>query len=219
MASAPVIAARVSPEVYAEFIDFCAGYHLSMAEALRPAINNLIAGDLNHHFENAPPKRKGHKACRFELRLSPSERDLVKQLAHADGVSIQNWFIYRLLDTKIDGRFVGSRDAKNLAGELEKVLRTIIGMAHNLNQVARALNSSRRTGEQVPKERLLILSVIEKDLMAFVHRAHGVLDALENPRGLAPTPKKNAVPVTPELCEVIRKSMDAMIQAKLGEGA
>jgi hypothetical protein len=92
-------------------------------------------------------------------------------------------------------------------------------MANNLNQVARALNSARSSGQKIEPQRLLVLAVIEQDLMAFVHRAHGVLDKLDNSRNIVPLPQKNDPPITREMCERIRAKLVSIIAETTAAGS
>lgn len=121
--------------------------------------------------------------------MRAKEKRLVTQLANNDQVTIQQWFLARLVDAglKRDGCFIHTQEARHLAEEIERCMRTLLGMANNLNQVARALNSTRTSGAKIAPERLVVLNAIEKELMTFVRRAHGVLDKLENPREKAST--------------------------------
>lgn len=215
MSDSVVIVTRTSRDAGEAFTAYCQRRRSTVAEQLRRLIGEALEDDLPHDMEIAP-RTIGRGTLRFELRLRPNEKRLVAQLSEADGISIQQWFISRLLDAglKRDDCFVNTQEARRLAEEIERIMRSLLGMANNLNQVARALNSTRASGQKIAPERLMVLSVIEKDLMAFVHRAHAVLEKLDNPRGLKPLPKKNSIPITRELCEQIRGKLDALIRER-----
>ena len=220
MSKSVTLVTRTSQEAGEAFTAFCQRRRSTAAEQLRRLIGEALDEDLLPDVEIAP-RTVGRGTLRFELRLRPNEGRLAVQLAKADGISIQQWFISRLLDAglKHDERFVNTPEARRLAEEIERIMRSLLGMATNLNQVARALNSTRASGQKVPAERLVVLSVIEKDLMAFVHRAHAVLEKLDNPRGVKPLPKKNSIPITRELCEQIREKLDAIIRERSADGS
>lgn len=208
------VVTRTSPEAAEAFEAYCLRRRSTPAEQLRRLIGEALDDDQLHDVEVAT-RNFGRSTLRFELRLRSEEARLVTALAEADGVSPQQWFIARLLDARLkrDGNFIDSQEARHLAEEIERIMRSLLGMANNLNQVARALNA-RTPGPAIPAERLTVLSVIEKDLMAFVHRAHAVLDKLDNPRGIKSLPKKNAVPITRELCEHIRERLQTIIRER-----
>ena len=220
MSNSGTVVTRLSPEGSALFTDYCQRRGSTVAEQMRRLIGEALEEDIPHDVEIAP-RTIGRGALRFELRLRPNEKRLATQLAKEDGISIQQWFYARLLDAglKRSDRFVSTKEARALAEEIERIMRTLLGMANNLNQVARALNSTRGSGQSIPPERLMVLSVIEKDLMSFVHRAHAVLEKFDNPRGLKPLPKKNSVAITRELCEQIRAKLDELIRARSADGA
>lgn len=220
MSDSVVLVTRTSREASEAFADYCQRRRSTVAEQLRRLIGEALAEALPDDVAIAP-RSIGRGALRFELRLRPNEKRLVAQLAKADGISIQQWFIARLLDAglKRDDCFVNSPAARHLAEEIERIMRSLLGMANNLNQVARALNSTRASPKRFPLERLVVLSVIEKDLMAFVHRAHAVLEKLDNPRGPKPLPKKNSIPVTRALCEQIRERLEAVIRERTVGGS
>jgi hypothetical protein len=220
MSESGSIYTRLSREASEAFAEYCLRRRLSVAEATRQLIGKALEEDNLQDVEIAP-RTVGRGTLRYELRLRPNENRLVTELAKADGVTIQHWFIARLLDAglKRDDRFVSTVQSRALAEEIERIMRTLLGMATNLNQVARALNSTRGSAQSIPPERLMVLSVIEKDLMAFVHRAHAVLERFDNPRGLKSLPKKNAIPITRELCEQIRARLDELIRERSADGA
>ncbi len=220
MAEAPTLVTRVSKAAHEAFIAYCLRHSSTPAEQLRQLVSEALAHDQVTDVEIAP-RGIGRGNLRIELRLTSDEKRLLAQLTKSDGVSPQQWFIARLLDSgmKKENRFIDTTEARQLAGEIERIMRSLLGIATNLNQVARALNSSRNSAPEISQpvgpERLLVLSVIERDLMAFVHRAHAVLEKLDNPRGLKPLPKKNQVPITPELCNQIREKLDEIARTKI----
>ena len=219
MSNSGTVVTRLSREASEAFTEYCQHRRSTVAEQLRRMIGEALEEDIPHDVEIAP-RTSGRGALRgalrFELRLRPNEGRLVAQLAKEDGISIQQWFYARLLDAdrKRADRFVSTKEARALAEEIERIMRSILGMANNLNQVARALNSTRGSGQNIPPERLMVLSVIEKELMVFVHRAHAVLEKFDNPRGLKPLPKKNSIPITRELCKQVRERLDAIIRER-----
>ena len=220
MSESKAVVTRMPREARDAFTEYCQRRRSTIAEQMRRLIGEALGDDLQKDVEIAP-RAIGRGALRFELRLRPNEKRLVAQLAEADGISIPQWFISRLLDAgqKRDDRFVNTQEARALAEEIERIMRTLLGMANNLNQVARALNSTRASGQSIPPGRLMVLSVIEKDLMAFVHRAHAVLEKFDNPRGLKALPKKNSTPITRELCEQIREKLNAIIRERSADGS
>ncbi|MFT3960960.1 plasmid mobilization relaxosome protein MobC [Propionivibrio sp.] len=215
MSDTVVIVTRASRDAGEAFTAYCRRRRSTVAEQLRRLIGEALEEDIQHDVEIAP-RTIGRGALRFELRLRPNEGRLAGQLAEADGITIQQWFIARLLDAglKRDDCFVNTPEARRLAEEIERIMRSLLGMANNLNQVARVLNNTRTSSQKIAPERLMVLSMIEKDLMAFVHRAHAVLEKLDNPRGLKPLPKKNSIPITRELCEQIRGKLDVFIRER-----
>lgn len=220
MGKSVTILTRVSREAREAFRGYSKRRRSTPAVQLRRLIGEALEEDQVHDVEIAPGAI-GRGALRVELRLRSNERRLADELADADGISIQQWFIARLLDAEQqrDGRFVNTPEARRLADEIERIMRSLLGMANNLNQVARALNSTKVSGPKIPAERLVVLSVIEKDLMAFVHRAHAVLEKLDNSRNATPLPKKNQIPITRELCEHIREKLNAIIRDRTAAGA
>lgn len=220
MSESGTVVTRLSAEASDAFTEYSQRRRSNVSAQLRRLIYEALVKDGRHDIEIAP-RAIARGALRLELRLRPNEKRLVTQLAKEDGVSIQQWFYARLLDAdlKRSGHFVGTKEARALSEEIERIMRTLLGMANNLNQVARALNSTRGSGQSIPPERLVVLSVIEKDLMAFVHRAHAVLEKFDNPRGFKSLPKKNSVPITRELCEQIRAKLDELIRARSADGA
>lgn len=209
------VVTRLSREARDALNAYCQRRSSTVAEQLRRLIGEALEEEQETNIEIAP-RNVGRGDLRIELRLRADEKRLVAQLAKDDGISIQQWFIARLLDADLQrsNRFVNTVEARHLAEEIERIMRSILGMATNLNQVARALNSTRASEKSVPPERLLVLSVIEKNLMAFVNRAHAVLEKFDNPRGLKPLPKKNQTPITREFCEQLRKNLDEVIRSK-----
>ncbi|MDR2882038.1 MAG: plasmid mobilization relaxosome protein MobC [Azoarcus sp.] len=207
---------RVSKKTRLAFNTWCERRHTTPAAQLRRLIDSVIdaprvADRLAKVAMPRPASDPDRSALRVELRLRTGEKNLAMQLAERDGITLQQWFIARLLDARLksEDRFMGTPELRRLADEIENIMRSLLGMATNLNQVARALNSTRASGQKIAPERLLVLSVIEKDLMAFVHRAHGVLEQLDN--SPPPLPKKNEPPITREMCERLRSRLAARI--------
>lgn len=221
MANSPTLVARVSRAAHDAFNAYCLRRSSTVGEQLRQLVAEALEDD--EVSVEIAPRSIGRGALRIELRLTPKEKRLIAQLAKEDAVSPQQWFYARLQDAGLrrDSRFVDTAEARLLAQEIERIMRSLLGMANNLNQVARALNSTRTAGQPISQlispERLLVLAVIEKDLMSFVHRAHGVLEKLDNPRGIKPAPKKNHEPITRDLCERIRQKLDDVALAKATE--
>lgn len=216
MTDAATLVTRVSEAARDAFTAYCERRASTVAEQLRHLVAEALSEDRVTDVGIAPRSR--HRGeLRIELRLKSEERRLLAQLAKEDGVTAQQWFIARLVDARLkrSGRFVHTEDARRLTQELEQVVRAVLGMATNLNQVARALNARKETERGIAPERLLVLAAIEKDLMAFVHRAHAVLEVFDNPRELKPAPKQNPTPITRALCEKVRKRLDAIAAEKI----
>lgn len=212
MAESAVVLTRVSREIRDAFRTYCQRRASTTAAQLRRLIDEALENDRARGDVESTLRQVGRGARRIELRLRPAEGRLAQHLADQDGVSVQHWFIARLLDAGLqrDGRFLNTQESRRLAEEIERIMRSLLGMANNLNQVARALNSTRVSGQKIAPERLMVLSVIEKDLMAYVHRAHAVLERLDDPREATCQPRTNEAPITRELCEQLREKLDSM---------
>lgn len=220
MADTVFLGTRALREARNDFRDYCRRRGTTVARIFRKWMGEALEED--KIGTAVAPSSTGRGRLRIELRLLPNEGRLVDKLVKEDGLATpQEWFISRVHDAAMsrEGRFVGTQEARHISEEIERVMRSLLGMATNLNQVARALNSNRATGQKLPPERLVVLASIEKDLMGFVHRAHAVLDKLDNPRGPKPLPKKNPEPITPKLCKQIRQALEAVIREKSGTGS
>jgi len=99
---------------------------------------------------------------RMSLRLSPAENADVRRLALAAGVSPQRF----LLEAALHGGPVTVAERRRRVDELGFITRQLVGLATNVNQLAKAAN---RTG-QVPAGTGQALVAIER-LAAQVGRA------------------------------------------------
>lgn len=145
------VGTRVWREARKDFRAYCRRRGTDVSGMFRRWIGEALEED--NVDTTVAPTAIGRGRLRIELRLRPEEGKLLAKLVKEDELEIpQQWFISRLHDAGMsrENRFIGTPEARQLSVEIERVMRSLLGMATNLNQVARALNSNRATGERPP---------------------------------------------------------------------
>lgn len=168
----------------APFRALCAAQGTSPQEVLRHVVARILA-------ERSIPVTVGHpygsrkaEACHVHLKLTPRERAALNTFALRENVATSTWMIQRLQDAMATeaGASVGREELKQMAKSLDRLQRDIVGMAINLNQVARKVNSRVNASETIPEARLLVLKEIELKMRGFVQTAQSILERLDDPR-------------------------------------
>ena len=130
---------------------YCLQCGVSSSEALRQLISKLLTGDtelervLNIPQEVIPQPKNNQVKHRVEIRLTTQEYDKLVEHAQQSGFSPAKWLVTLL-------RYQFIRHTPLTVLELDKLderLYQVRMIGHNLNQVARALNSHELHPSQV----------------------------------------------------------------------
>ena len=130
---------------------YCLQSGMSSSEALRQLISKLLMGDTElEHVLNIPngvlPASKHSEAKhRVEIRLTAQEYDKIVEHAQRSGFSPAKWLVILV-------RYQFIRHTPLTVLELDKLderLYQVRMLGHNLNQVARALNSHKLHPSQI----------------------------------------------------------------------
>lgn len=165
------------------FEDLCKENETSAQAALRQFVAERLAA--NHiTVKGIPFGARADRPERIELQLHATEMDALRDFALRENIAPTVWMIQRLQDAMAveTGASIGREELRHMAEALDRLQRDMVGMAINLNQVARKVNSRLAPNETIPEARLLVLKEIEKEMKGFVRRGQAVLERLENPR-------------------------------------
>lgn len=168
----------------APFRKLCTDHGTSPQEVLRHFVARRLAErKLAITGGNPYGSRKAHPT-RLQLKLKTPEMAALKSFALRENIGASTWMIQRLQDAMSAdaGASVGREELTRMATVLDRLQRDIVGMAINLNQVARKVNSRVSPDEIIPEARLLVLKEIEAKMRGFVHTAQTILDRLDDPR-------------------------------------
>ncbi len=122
------------------WLAWCAKQKLQPSEALRQVLATVMQGDLPVSVPRGTEVRERTEKprVRVELHLTESEHRTLKPLARADGFRITKWII-----ALIRARLLGQPQFGQ--AELEVLARSnqhLLAIGRNLNQLAKALNTS-----------------------------------------------------------------------------
>lgn len=165
------------------FEKLCEKNGTSAQAALRQFVaERLAANDVT--VKGIPFGARSNRPERIELQLHTAEMEALREFAIRENIAPSIWMIQRLQDAMAvkAGVSIGREELHHMAEALDRLQRDIVGMAVNLNQVARKVNSRVASNETIPEARLLVLKEIEKEMKGFVRRGQAVLERLENPR-------------------------------------
>lgn len=165
----------------------CARNGTSMQDALRQIVAGMLA---NQEFpiKGIPFGAKMERPTRLELRLLEQEMQALNDFALHENIAPSVWMIQRLQDAMSSqaGTSIGRDELRQMAAALDKLQREIVGMAINLNQLTRKVNSRVDQDKKIPESRLLVLQEIERNMKQFVRQAQAIVARIENPRQQLP---------------------------------
>lgn len=169
------------------FRELCAKNGSSVQDALR----QMVAGMLFEQqipIKGIPFGAKMERPARLELKLLEQEMLALKDFALRDNIAPSVWMIQRLQDAMAceAGTSLGREELRQMAVALDRLQREIVGMAVNLNQLTRKVNSCLDPHKKIPESRLLVLQEIERNMKQFVRHAQTIVERIENPRQQLP---------------------------------
>ena len=149
-------------------------------------IRHLVAKHLKmpKHIGGIPFGGKTLRPKTMQLKLLPEEMEALREFSVRENVASSSWLIQRLQDAMAvsAGTSVGREELRRMAVSLDEVQRTLVGMATNLNQVTRSVNSCVKQGDKLPASQLLVLKELALHLREIVKPAQEILVRLDNPR-------------------------------------
>lgn len=124
------------------WLDWCQAQNLSPSDAFRKVVARLVSSKAHpieqldtRQIEKGLPEKPSH---RKEISLTESELKLVEALAAKEGFSVSKWIV-----ALVRARLTGTPQFGQT--ELELLARSnlqLLAIGRNLNQVAKALNTS-----------------------------------------------------------------------------
>lgn len=122
------------------WLAWCATQKLQPSEALRQVLAQILQGDLPVSVTRGTEVReRGEKPrVRVELHLTESEHRILKPLARAQGFAVTKWIVALIRARLIGQPQFGQAELAGLARSNQQLL----AIGRNLNQLAKALNTS-----------------------------------------------------------------------------
>ncbi|MEO7864197.1 MAG: hypothetical protein ABIU05_27945 [Nitrospirales bacterium] len=122
------------------WLAWCAKQRMQPSEALRQVLAKVMHGDLPVSVpRSAEVRDRAEKPrVRVEVHLTESEHRLLKPLARAEGFAVTKWIVALIRARLIKHPQFGQSELESLARSNQQLL----AIGRNLNQLAKALNTS-----------------------------------------------------------------------------
>lgn len=121
------------------WLDWCKAQGLAPSDAFRQIVSKLVArGAASSPTAEVVPSEPERPTRRKEIALTPSELARVEEIAQAEGFSATKWLAGLVRARLTATPQFGQRELELLAGSNLQLLK----IGRNLNQVAKALNTS-----------------------------------------------------------------------------